>query len=719
MSRIAKAIEGHEALESFDIQELYNYAEAIALDDSRAIFFDKIIAYLSKTENVGKIALRKQLKAKAKAGRSQTVEHEAGGWNIPNGYSLKDGMIARQTKDGWQLVCEYCIVDEIHQTSDRKESVISLLFIRRGKRVEIETDEFVENKRLEAKLINHNIFVGDQLLNFKTYLSAFINTNEDSIKKVVLTSSTGWQIIDVVGKDRGKFYSSSELRYCNPITERSIEYVPSIARRIFKEGEGEEAAEILNAALKFRGPGLSVLSSLAAALIYPLQKQGLSNFIVNFAGTTGKGKTLSSRIGLSMYGNAREGDPDSLAGNMNSTSVGAEIRFRTFSDMPVLMDEAGTAKGSAELKARTVLDTIFQFFSGQGRSRATKAVKLREESTFRGVLLLTMEYDLQTIERMANTQEKGYFRRTIEVFSDTDDFMPSKSVYDFGKIDMCFGHIAEGFIASIVPDYTAIKEDYLRFEKELQSSDMRGKEKYFAALWTTLAHLQRIGFITQKTYDEAGRHLRAVYGENLEIMKEITSGAGTTWAYKFIEFIAINESAIETNDHTPKGLKNGFIKYSSPKHGEAPQPEEICIFPSVLDNWLIENGINKKAFIKEMIAAGILTPESKKKVTIKRRGQRVYAFNHLAMSAYDDEGEVGEASEKVAASAPAIEQHTIALVGGQYFDLGDPNVVEKMNKALQACDDRQGFAIDIEKLHDFVIECDENGQPIAVSKIPF
>ena len=45
---------------------------------------------------------------------------------------------------------------------------------------------------------------------------------------------------------------------------------------------------------------------------------------------SGDGKTLSSRIGLSMFGNVQEATENSLLNSMNSTAVGNEFLFSQF-----------------------------------------------------------------------------------------------------------------------------------------------------------------------------------------------------------------------------------------------------------------------------------------------------------------------------------------------------------------------------------------------------
>lgn len=711
---IGEAINSGSDIAGYEIAILKKLAIAIAFDNTKAVLYDKILTHLSKEEGVLKSALKKEITAAAKEQVTKALPREAGDYVLPESYYLDKGLLYKTTKEGYQLISEYCIVNEIHQTTDRKESVISLLFPRRYKTVQIDTEEFVDNKRLEAKLINYDVYIGENIAKFRSYISSFINYNEDSIKKVVLTSSTGWQFIDVPKYENGEIVRVNTLRYCNPILENSVEYVDAIQDRIYKEGDIQTALEILNMGLRYKGSSLSILSSLAASLIYPLRKKGLGNFITNFAGTSGKGKTLSARIGLSMYGNSAEGE-NSLASNMNATSVGNEIKFNQNRDMPTLLDEAGTNKGSAEVKARNVLDTIFQFFSGQGRSRATKTLKLRDETVFRGVLLMTMEYDLQTMEKIAKTQEKGYFRRTIEVFSESDDFLPSKELYNFEtKTNNTFGHVAEIFIRSITKDFHELENDFSTYESEYSKPELRGKEKYFSALRVTLEQLKRLKLIDQHSYEAAIKHIEVVFAENLEVMADITAKADKKWAQQLIEFVAMHNAQFESNENEVKGIKLGIIKEPSTRH----PVKELRMFPTALEDFLVNNGINQRAFLKKMAEEGVLKTETfgdKQTFKIKRDNQRMYVFDFEKLNKYDDEIVI----EYVTIKTEEEPKNNIVQIMDEYYNLDEEGVEAKLTKALHESSNKNIFIMELEKATaEFVVEF-VGDRPIKVDRIPF
>ncbi len=705
-------------VEAHTIDELKEVGAAIALDDRRAILFEQIYTYIAKAEGIGKTAIKKQLRAEAQSRKTKMVPDEISGWSMPEGYYLENGKLYKTIKDGYQIICDYFVVNEIHQTSDKKETVFSLLFPSRGRTILIDSEEFVDPKKLELKLINNGIHVGETVSKFKSYLNSFVNYNEENIKRVILTSSTGWQVIESIEKRDGRMVRVSKKRYCNPITEKSIEYVDAIAQKIYKKGNAEEALEILHNGLKYRGSALSILSSLAATLVAPLKDQGLSNFITNFAGTTGMGKTLSARIGLSMFGSPVEGG-EGLAGNMNSTVVGNEIKFNTYKDMPILLDEAGTTKGSAEVKARAVLDTIFQFFSAQGRTRSKINLKLRDETEFRGVLLLTMEYDLKTIEKMAKTQEKGYFRRTIEVFTDTPDFLPPKEIFDFGRINMTHGYISEAFINTILKNLDAIREDYTKWEGFLSRSEMRGKEKYFAVLFATLDHLLRLGLIDKKVYSMSEKHLHAVYADNLEIMREITEKAGEKWIGKLVEFISINQSYFDGQGIQISGKKLGYIKEN--KMNE----EEVLIYPGVLENFLVEEGINQRAFLKEMWERGLLKAEQSKgkiKYTIKRMGIRFFVFKKEELFCFEEPEEsfevIAEQMKKVAIESKD-ESVSVISIEGEDYDVDDPHIDAKLKEGFARSKNKKIFVSVLMQQSDNYTAVYAEGEPVEIQRIPF
>lgn len=712
-----------------NIDELKKYAVAIYTNDIKAIELEKTIKKIANLSGISINSVKKELKALHREFEQQnrkTTIDAISGYRIPNGYFVDDsGVIYQEVKGGLSFVCEAFVVDEIQRTNDNKEGLFVFHFLNKNQRVTISTDDFVETKRLETILLNHGIYIsGDSIKKFKIYTNFFLIANQDIIKTTILTASTGWQEINMpVSSDDGRVYIKRMLKYCNPILKPDLRYIDAIDRKIYKSGDIVDAINVLNNGLKWKGIAVSILAGLASTLIYPLRKDGLGNFVINFAGTTGKGKTLSARVGLSMFGNVSEGE-DSLISNMDSTSVGNEIKFTTYKDMPILLDEAGTVRGNAETKARKVLDTIFQFFSGQGRSRGQKKLKLRNEFEARGVLFLTMEFDLQTIEKMANTQEKGYYRRTIEVFTDTDDFLAPREVYDFTVINKVFGHIHSIFISSIIEHFGAIREDYIKYIKELEHTSLRGKEKFFSVLYATLEHLFRIELITDSAYKRAKELLKTVYNENLEIMESVTEKADLKWIEKLIEFVSINEMRFfwEGKDN-PANIKYGEIKTA--KNNEV----EIRIYPDVLDKFfLIENGINTRAFLKALADKGILLFEkrgTKRIYKVKRNGVRMYVFKKKQLLEYETDTTTEIIIKKTVKRIDNEKNdgNYIQFLGNIY-NLDEEGIETKLKDALISVRDvkqRKSIGIELENIlldRGYTVVW-ENEIPVGVEEIPF
>jgi len=713
-----------------NVDELKEYALAIYADDKKAVEFERTIKKISSLNGASINSIKKELKAlhKELQQRYRTEDLDGlNGYRVPNGYFIDGGIIYQETKDGFNLICEAFVIDEIQRTNDNKEGLFVFYFLNKNQKVVISTDDFVENKKLETILLNHGIFIsGDNIKKFKIFTNSFIIANQDIIKTTILTGSTGWQEINMpVKSDDGRIYIKRTIKYCNPILEPELGYVDAIEKKIYRSGDIEDAINILNNGLKWRGTAISILGALASTLIYPLRKEGLGNFVINFAGTTGRGKTLSARVGLSMFGNVSEGE-DSLISNMDSTAVGNEIKFTTYKDMPILLDEAGTAKGSAEVKARKVLDTIFQFFSGQGRSRGQKKLKLRDEFEARGVLFLTMEFDLQTVEKMANTQEKGYFRRTIEVFTDTDEFLAPREIYDFTIMNKVFGHIHSIFINSIMEHFEAIKDDYKRYQSELEQSSLRGKEKFFSILYAVLEQLKRLELITDIVYKKAKEHLKNVYDENLEIMESITEKADENWIEKLIEFISMNEMRFDDGTRDIAGItKYGEIKTA--KNNEV----EIRIYPDVLDKFLVDNAINARAFFKAMADKGLMLFEKKREkqrtYKVKRGGVRMYVFRQKQLFEYETDENVEIVIENVVkkldTNAKKDDGNYIQFMGNVY-DLDEISVKDKLKDALIGINDSEQRKIKGRELESLLFDRGytvvwENELPVDVEEIPF
>ncbi|WP_420061066.1 DUF927 domain-containing protein (plasmid) [Aliarcobacter butzleri] len=571
---------------------------SLLLQEKKFIEFDKLLTLTAKNEKVGKLALKKEIEALAnkeyKDNILNSLPHE-----MPSNYFVQNNTIFKEIKDGITFVCEYCIVSEIHRTNDNEESLFTIYFDKSKKYISIKSDDWVENKILETILLNNGIYMGDKLKDFKNYITGFIRVNIEQIPTIIRVSKTGWQNINVINGDKLEL----KTKYCNPIVRPDLTYTDVITNTIFKDGDILTATEILKTALCYKGSCISVLASLASTLIKPLSKNGLSNFIVNFSGGSGDGKTLSSRIGLSMFGNVQEATENSLLNSMNSTAVGNEFLFSQFLDMPILLDEAGTIKGTAEKRSQHIIETIFQFFSGSGKTRGQKNLTLRKTERSRGVLFLTMEYDLKSIERQSGVIEKGYFRRTIEVDSTSGNFLPKKDIFDFSRINSTFGWIAEIFINSITANnykfYEDLLNDFLKYEKELSRIELAGKEKYFSVLYVVLEHLKRIELITNFEYEKALQQLKIVYDENLEVMTDITTNKIQIWTEILLEFLVINKNKFNGYDKEAWGV------YSVNKQ----DIQEIHIYPSIFSKFCMDNGINERSFSKGLYENGAMITE--------------------------------------------------------------------------------------------------------------
>ena len=607
-------MENSENLNFEQIKEKLSYL----LQEKKYLEFDKLLTATAKNEKVGKIALKKEIEQLAKKEYDNNIlnklPHE-----MPNGYFLENNSIMKEIKDGFTFVCEYCVISEIHRTNDNEESLFTINFPNKNQYVSFKSEEFVENKKFEEILLNNGVYMGDKIKDFKNYLMGFIRVNIQTIPTIIRVNKTGWQEVFITEDGTTKRVKG----YCNPIVKPDLTYTDIITNTIHKDGDILTATQILKTALCYKGSCISVLAGLSSVLIKPFSKNGLSNYVVNFSGSTGEGKTLSTRIGLSMFGNVQESIENSLLNSMNSTAVGNEFLFSQFLDMPILLDEAGTIKGTAEKKAQHIIEVIFQFFSGSGKTRGQKNLTLRKTEKSRGVLFLTMEYDLKTIEKQSGVIEKGYYRRTIEVDTSSGNFLPSKDVYDFSNINSNFGWIAEIFINSIMANnfavYEELQKDFLKYEKELSKIELRGKEKYFAVLYVVLEHLKRIGLITNYEYEKAKEQLQIVYDENLETMADITTNKAQVWAEQLQEFIAMNKSKFEGFDKEVWG--------AIPSQNQI--NKEIHIYPTILTNFCMQNGINERSFLKEIYEKGAMITEKTDtgvRYTIKRKNLRVHCF---------------------------------------------------------------------------------------------
>ncbi|MCL5672993.1 MAG: DUF927 domain-containing protein [Deltaproteobacteria bacterium] len=305
-----------------------------------------------------------------------------------------------------------------------------------------------------SKTFNENsvFVVAEDAKKITKFIKEFIDINADKILKI--------KEYDRIGYDKSDNYLAPTLNINDNIT-----FTDDINLKVARKGDAGKQIEFLkNIFINHAGVSLIISAGLAGLLIKPLN---LNNFVIFTSGRTGTGKTLANQIMLSIFGN-----PDRLKNNLNSTTVGEEILFSKFLDFPILLDELETAQTTAEKINNTLVNLIYSFQSGIGRTRSQKNLHLRETAIYRGLLFITSERSVSSILSDNSTQKAnlGVYLRTLEINDKIKLFADNVNYAEIAdEINKNYGHILPEWLAGYIPDELLQLLGYKDFEKLLKS----------------------------------------------------------------------------------------------------------------------------------------------------------------------------------------------------------------------------------------------------------
>jgi len=234
--------------------------------------------------------------------------------------------------------------------------------------------------------------------------------------------------------------------------------------------------------------GVVALASLASPLVYLCK---CPNFVINVNGLTGTGKTSALRFATSLWG-----DPDALMGTLNLTAVGFERLLDTLKDTFIWLDKLESLN-SKDLEK--FINIIYNFCEAKGRIRSNVFLTLRKCATFRGILGISMEHDLQAIiSRLSNTRCRplGLMRRVLEINASNDFW---NRFDDNRKINLIhlnrfaqryYGAFAVRWIDFIQSHREVIIDVFERLESSLPY--LGGLESFLALMLTVLIFLRKM-----------------------------------------------------------------------------------------------------------------------------------------------------------------------------------------------------------------------------------
>ncbi len=212
------------------------------------------------------------------------------------------------------------------------------------------------------------------------YLAAFEAANKNHLPQSIATYQLGWQ------GERGKggflwgqnlITSSGDVMMNKDIEKMSPDEWPEkliffkgrdvgedqISKGFHKKGKFVEWLKVVSIFKRYPFVTFSIYSALASPLLMILDE---SNFVVDWAFPTSRGKTTTLKVAASCWGNPDQRSPTSVVRSWDQTRVYSERALIAQRDLPLILDDTKRAA-----KPEMVSKIIYDISSGQGRGRGS------------------------------------------------------------------------------------------------------------------------------------------------------------------------------------------------------------------------------------------------------------------------------------------------------------------------------------------------------------
>ena len=398
--------------------------------------------------------------------------------NMPNDYFLRNGHLCHNDAP----LCRPFIIKQYIAAENTDKTSYLVARFQHGETL-ISTDEY-SNFRNIAQIFNRRqeILCDESARHIQRYIAHYWIRNKEHIPVVPLFENTGWD-------------KTNAFRL--PTLDAESVYAPHIKDAFQTHGDADAQREFLRSIMTTHPAALILLLGYATPLI------GLFNLkpcITMIYGGAGDGKSTAAFLPLSLYGNYQK-----LYQTMNATKVGKEIAFSMNKDLPVLFDELNTAgNGDGVVLAKTLIETIYGFYSGKSKTRGTTALALAHQSEYQGLLMLTSERSLESIfSVIPNISVAGAYRRTLEIsvldrhtlwkYDDADSSSFFAALYK--SLGEHYGHAGKEWLEYLADP---AKQDDIkrRYEEALIDStgdmDLKGTENLIALLMTIISDVETV-----------------------------------------------------------------------------------------------------------------------------------------------------------------------------------------------------------------------------------
>ena len=557
-------------------------------DDFTKERITNVVREMAKKAGCPKAVFNSMLKAATPKRSEMPNEMEAGGFtgieNLLNGkqpsygyYSCSDGGIYLYDMLNGQMltVCSHPVFPtRRYENIETGSEMLDVSFKRDGV---WKTKSQIERKTVAQarQIVNLSEFgisvTSENAREMVNYMSAIDDMNREIIPRTETISRLGW--VD------GRGFSP----YIEGVNYDNVGKFADTYKAVHEQGDFQKWLDVvkeIRATDDFKPARIILAASVASVILRWTCNQP---FIVHlWSPTSGSGKTIAVMLAASVWADPALGK---FVKSMNSTMVANEQMAAFCNNMPLCMDELQTIEKNKDFD-----DIIYMLCEGTGKTRSSKNLGIREQSTWLNVTITNGEMPINRDSR------GGAINRVVSVEA-TGNLMPRKErMREIAEIIReNYGFAGKMIVDAITADEiwkAKIKGTYDNIVNELVKTATGKQANYGAALltgdWLLDALIVHDG--QRLTVEDINKHLATpdMVDMNLRAKEWLT------------DFIASSTANFRRNGDSEDE------EFTRQIYGKIAEDKSVYILPSILKQEMQKNRFDYLSFIKWSYEKGFL-----------------------------------------------------------------------------------------------------------------
>lgn len=314
--------------------------------------------------------------------------------------------------------------------------------------------------------------------NFTKWLNAQIRQEHKFIKK---HCNIGWDSIET---DDGKI--EQEIRLQDIYTKDGSlgsEYCGDLKGKIDKKGTLSSYVEGIRE-LVVDNPKLetALITGFTGFITQALEIEKIKecNIVLNYTGKTSKGKTTTSKLALTPFGN-----PQDLIRNFNETQASSEISMVSYGIIPYIMDDK---IAGYDINQRSDKNKLIDEIMALSHRDVKHRFHDKEDKKYYCPIVMSTEESIA--DAIADTSKKGTYYRFIEIECNNDLTKSGEHAEELDEfMDNNYGEAGEEFAKYLIGRYdteTLVKEymDTVKYIRNKKGINHRAAKRIAVIIFT-------------------------------------------------------------------------------------------------------------------------------------------------------------------------------------------------------------------------------------------